>query len=95
MRTSAMISKIICAGIVSAALCAPAAAASERHHHRAHHVYPSAQSYYPGGNGYYDGAAFPNTEDRSAVCINGYRYIRHNYDWFRTTAQDEVPVRCR
>ena len=52
---------------------------------------------YSGSGAYYgevNEAAFPNTEDRSAECINGFRWQRHNHDWFKTTGQDTMPLPC-
>jgi len=67
------------------------------HHHRVHtgvgvavHPYDGSDAYYDEGNE----AAFPNTEDHSAECINGYRWQRHNHDWFKTTAEDTMPLPC-
>jgi hypothetical protein len=53
--------------------------------------YGSAYSLYEQQNE----SVFPNTEDHSAECINGYRWQRHNHDWYKTEAQDSMPLPCR
>ena len=72
-----------------------ASAFAAGHHHHRHHVrsdviiYSDAGAYYEGNE-----AVFPNTEDHSSECVNGYRWQRHNHDWYKTEAQDSVPLRC-
>lgn len=86
----AMAASFALAGMV---LSAPASAKSHHHHHRHHQVqvdlYGDAYSSYEGNE-----AVFPNTEDYSAECINGYRWQRHNNDWYKTEAQDSIPLPC-
>ena len=68
------------------------AAHSNHFHHHAHTVGVAAytDAYYDEGNE----AAFPNTEDHSAECINHFRWQRHNHDWFKTTSEDTMPLPC-
>jgi hypothetical protein len=90
---SAKIASLAVAGVMLSSVSAFAA----QHHHPRHHahsgvtIYSDSDAYYDEGNE----AVFPNTEDHSTECINGYRWQRHNHDWFKTTAQDEMPLPCR
>ena len=72
----------------------PTLAAHSHHRHHAHAAvgvtaYSASDAYYEQNE-----AVFPNTEDHSAECINGYRWQRHNHDWYKTTAQDTMPLPC-
>jgi hypothetical protein len=93
LSATAMAASLALAGL---ALSAPAAFAKDthhRHHHRHHQVqvelYDDSYSSYPGNE-----AVFPNTEDYSTECINGFRWQRHNHDWYKTEAQDSLPLPC-
>ena len=35
---------------------------------------------------------FPNTEDHSTECVNGFRWQRHNHDWTKTEAEELDPA---
>ena len=92
LSATAIVASFALAGLV---LAAPASAKSLHHHHRHHHgqvieQYDDAYSSYDESNE----AVFPNTEDYSAECINGFRWQRHNHDWFKTEAQDSMPLPC-
>ena len=92
LSVTAVAASFALAGLV---LSAPASAKSLHHHHHRHHqvqvdLYGDAYSSYDEGNE----AVFPNTEDYSAECINGYRWQRHNHDWYKTEAQDSLPLPC-
>lgn len=94
LSTAGKVATITLAGLMLSA--APSAAKSTQQHYRHHSQsyeqnYTDSRAYFGGGNE----AVFPNTEDHSAECINGYRWIRHNHDWAKTTAQDTMPLRCR
>ena len=86
-------SRIACAALAVTILSAPASfAASVQHNPQVREVprvtvYPHARAQYDSG--------FPNTVDRSNECIGGYRWMRHQYNWDHTAAQDEVPLPCR
>ena len=84
-RTTTRLAWIAVAGLI---LSAPVSLAASPQHHQSQYPYSNAQSYFDDDDDGYVGnqAAFPNTEDNSTKCVNGYRYIRHNYDWFKTTA---------
>ena len=91
LSATAMAASFALAGVM---LSAPAFAKSQPHHHHRHHqvqveLYDNTYSSY--GNE----AVFPNTEDHSTECINGYRWQRHNHDWYKTEAQDSMPLPCR
>jgi hypothetical protein len=84
------------AAIASIALVAfvfsgtPTFAAHSHHHHAGATAYTDSDAYYDEVNE----AAFPNTEDHSAECINHFRWQRHNHDWFKTTSEDTMPLPC-
>jgi hypothetical protein len=82
--------------VASLTFSAPAFAKSNHHHH--HHRHHGAQVELYGdvysSYGEDNEAVFPNTEDYSAECINGYRWQRHNHDWYKTEAQDSLPLPC-
>lgn len=73
----------------------PTFAAHSHHYHRHAHAAVGVTAY-TDSDAYYEQneAAFPNIEDHSTECINGYRWQRHNHDWFKTTAQDTMPLPC-
>ena len=94
-RIATKLAGIAVAGLI---VSAPVSLAASPQHHQNQYPYSKAQSYYSDdddGYGVGNQAAFPNTEDNSTKCVNGYRYIRHNYDWLKTTAETSLPVRCR
>jgi hypothetical protein len=80
--------------LAGALMSAPASAEDGYHQRqrqsRVYTPYNDYYSSYPRGNE----AVYPNTEDHSAECINGYRWQRHNHDWTKTTGQDTIPLRC-
>lgn len=81
--------------LASLALSTPASAKRQHNHPNRHQqveadLYGDTYSSYGAGNE----AVFPNTEDHSAECINGYRWQRHNNDWYKTEAQDSLPLAC-
>jgi hypothetical protein len=92
LSATALAASVALAGLV---LSAPASAKSHHHHHRHHQVqvdlYGDAYSSYDED---YGNDTFPNTVDHSAECINGFRWQRHNHDWYKTEAQDSMPLRC-
>jgi len=90
LSATALAASVALAGLAQSA---PAFAKSHHHHHRHHQVqvelYGDAYSSY-GDNE----SVFPNTEDHSAECINGYRWQRHTHDWYKTEAEDSIPLPC-
>jgi hypothetical protein len=93
LSATAMAASFALAGL---AFSAPASAKSVHHHHRHHQVqvdlYGDVYSSYDDD---YGNDTFPNTVDHSTECINGYRWQRHNHDWYKTEAQDTLPLPCR
>ncbi len=91
---SARIASLAIAGVMLSTI---PSLASEHHRHHRHHAHSSVTIYSDTGAYYRNDyeAVFPNTEDHSTECINGFRWQRHTGDWFKTTAQDSIPLPCR
>jgi hypothetical protein len=90
LSATAIAASVAFAGL---ALTVPAASAKIIH-------YPSGNvQFVPDGPAYslyehQNDSGFPNTEDHSTECRNGYRWQRHNHDWEKTEAEDSIPLRC-
>ena len=93
LSAAALAASFAVAGLV---FSAPASAHSSHHHHRHHHGQVIIEQYGDAYSSYGEDneAVFPNTEDYSTECINGYRWQRHNHDWYKTEAQDSLPLPC-
>jgi hypothetical protein len=52
--------------------------------------------YRSGGNGFYSTypGQVPNDFSSSHVCIDGYRWITRELEWFESPAENAIPVRC-
>jgi len=91
--TRAGIASLALAGLV---LSAPAAFATHSHHNHHSRIHGHVSGAYDDSYSLYEDyeSVFPNTVDRSTECIGGYRWQRHNHDWYKTSGQDELPLPC-